>query len=438
MKNKVLFVVGNFWPTKNGGTIRVEKLIKYLPEFEWYGVVFTRKHKKELSFEMIDGVSIYRSNSYNLPNLYVRLRNSFKFPKNKSTRQLVKNFGTNSNSRIADLFFVPDVDIFWAIGSIIKIRNVVKKESIKIIYSSSPVSSVHIAVLIYKKLFNGSISWITEFRDPWTLNPFRNKRFFLLEKLDNFLEGYVIKSSSFIVVTSEAYRDQFLKKYPRTLPNKIKYIPNGFDPEDFSRLKIPTKNIQDKINIVHTGNFYGKRTIKPFLQALNILYVDFKNLADKIVFHQYGVIDPAGASFNELYPNPIIKIHNTIPHKDSLQEIVNADWLLLVPGPGIGTMPGKIYEYLATGNPIIALVKEGPAKDIIKQFEIGYLNDPEDIEGIVNILIDIFAQKSKYKRAAFNPSVLKKFDRRNIAFEISEVLNSNLLNVILLYLIIYK
>ena len=56
MVNKVLFVVSNFFPTTNGGTIRIEKLIKYLPNHSWKGVVFTRKNSKYSSFEEFDGV----------------------------------------------------------------------------------------------------------------------------------------------------------------------------------------------------------------------------------------------------------------------------------------------------------------------------------------------------------------------------------------------
>ena len=43
MKHKVLFIVGDFWPTKGGGVIRVEKLAKYLPNFDCRSVVLTKK-----------------------------------------------------------------------------------------------------------------------------------------------------------------------------------------------------------------------------------------------------------------------------------------------------------------------------------------------------------------------------------------------------------
>lgn len=430
MSKKVLFIVGDFWPTRTGGTIRVEKLIKYLPEFNWKGVVFTKKLPSMSDFDQIDGTAIYRSNAYNVPLLYVKIKRFFE--KKKADTGLTTSTPAavaNANGRLADYFFVPDVDIFWAIGAVRKIARTVKKEQISVIYSSSPFASVHIAALLYRKYMNRSIKWVVEFRDPWTFNPFRNTKPAFFEKLDHQLESIVLKSCDQIVVTSEAYKEEFLRKYPLLPADKFKYIPNGYDSDDFSSLK--PKEISSasaKLKIVHAGNFYGKRSIKPFLESLNALYQQQPNLINELVFTQYGVIDPDGEAYHLANPNPLFELKAAIPHKDSLQEILNADWLLLVPGPGAGTMPGKLYEYLATGNPIIALVEEGPAKELILKLNIGYISSPEEVDELSRILLEIIEGRSPFKRLNNDSPELKRFDRKNIAQEVAQVLDKLNLN----------
>ena len=423
MKKKVLFVVSDFWPTRSGGTIRIEKLIKYLPEFDWEGVVVCRNLKGMAASETINGTRIYRSNSYDLAKIYAKIKNIFK---NKQ-----KTFNSNSNQalkagtrmRLADFFFIPDVDILWAIGSLLTIQKAVKTEKIDIIYSTSPSASTHIATFLYKKLINRSITLIVEFRDPWTFNPFRSKKWFLLEKLDQLCEKWVVFNCDFISVTSKEYMSKFLQKYPKLSQEKIQYIPNGYDPEDFVALK-PKKENTGLLKVIHTGNFYGKRSIKPFLEALYKIYIEFPQFKNRLLFVQYGVTDPEGIEFDLAYPNPMVDLRIPISHRESLQEMIDADWLLLVPGPGNGTMPGKVFEYLATGNPIIALVNEGPAKELIEKLNIGYVNNSEDINGIFNIILKILQGKGKFKRIDNSNSELQKFDRKNIAYQVSEKLNS--------------
>lgn len=420
---KVLFILGDFWPTHSGGTIRIAKLIKYLPEYNWEGVVLSRKLDEMKRFEVINSTLIYRTNAFDLPKYYQKLKKNRKASVKKITVEVGQTI-ESTNNRLADNFFVPDVNIFWAIGAFFRLRKIIKKEKINVLYSSSPLASSHIIVLLYRKFFSKSIKWIVEFRDPWTFNPFISKKPYLLNKLDHLLEKMVIKSCDSIIVTSEEYKEEFLKKYSFLNTNKISYIPNGFDAQDFEGLHKSNNN--EKTTIVHTGNFYGKRSLKPFLEALTIIWEEYPKFRNSLKFVQYGTIDPEGALYNLNFPNSFVEIIDNIPHRESLQQTINADWLLLVPGPGNGTMPGKLYEYLATGNPIIALADEGPAKKIINDLNIGYVTNTDDITKIKNILVEILLAKSNFRAESLINTKIHKFERKNIANQVSKVLNFNL------------
>jgi glycosyltransferase involved in cell wall biosynthesis len=417
MRYKVLFIVGGF--KDGGGTIRVEKLLKYLPLSSFKGVVLTKKINKSSFYEVCEGTSVYRTKELDLGKIFQKIKYIFKTVRISSAHDMsATNFITNQ--RLSDKLLIPDSDIFWAINAIFSVNKIILRESIDIIYSSSPHASSHLVALLYRKLYNSKIPWVVEFRDPWTLNPFRSRKFFVIDKIDHYLEKMVLKNADQIIVTSEVYKTDFLDKYSFLSPQKISYIPNGFDSEDFSGLnKINNNKI---IRIVHAGNFYGKRSLTPFLIALNEIYKKYPMYKGKIIFEQYGNIDPDGEFYNNLNPNPLFMRKETIPHIESLQQMLNADWLLLVPGPGLGTMPGKLYEYLATGNPIIGLIDEGPAKKLIEELNVGYVIPTDDIKSIENTIIDIVEGKSKY--STYDPlnKKITRFDRKSIALQISNLL----------------
>jgi glycosyltransferase involved in cell wall biosynthesis len=417
MRYKVLFIVGGF--KDGGGTIRVEKLLKYLPLSSFKGVVLTKKINKSSFYEVCEGTSVYRTKELDLGKIFQKIKYIFKTVRISSAHDMsATNFITNQ--RLSDKLLIPDSDIFWAINAIFSVNKIILRESIDIIYSSSPHASSHLVALLYRKLYNSKIPWVVEFRDPWTLNPFRSRKFFVIDKIDHYLEKMVLKNADQIIVTSEVYKTDFLDKYSFLSPQKISYIPNGFDSEDFSGLnKINNNKI---IRIVHAGNFYGKRSLTPFLIALNEIYKKYPMYKGKIIFEQYGNIDPDGEFYNNLNPNPLFMRKETIPHIESLQQMLNADWLLLVPGPGLGTMPGKLYEYLATGNPIIGLIDEGPAKKLIEELNVGYVIPTDDIKSIENTIIDIVEGKSKF--STYDPlnKKITRFDRKSIALQISNLL----------------
>ncbi|MES2276347.1 MAG: glycosyltransferase [Bacteroidota bacterium] len=419
---QVLFIVDNFWPTATGGTIRIAKLLKYFKKSEIQPTVLTRKIANMVKYEKHENVSIFRTKAFDVGEYFQKLKKIFK-PARQTNNTTGNKDGSviQNNERLANYVFAPDVDIFWALGSVFQLFKIIKKQKIDILYSSSPCSSVHIAPLIYKLLKGNSKKWVVEFRDPWTFNPFRHPKPFLLEIIDHKLEKLVITKCDKIIVTSDEYKQQFLNKYPSIATDKINFVPNGYDPEDFAGLETRSGYNNNKIKIVHTGNFYGKRSLKPFLQALFSMYKKFPGVADKLEFVQYGVLDPEAIAFNDINFNPIFKCNETIPHKQSLQQTIWANWLLLIPGPGSGTMPGKLYEYMATGNPIIALVDEGPAKKLIEELGLGYTISTTDIEAIETIIMEIVNKIAKFKNLP-DKDAINSFDRKSIANSISQIL----------------
>jgi hypothetical protein len=424
VKKKVLFVVSDYLPNRSGGTLRVEKNLKYISA-KIDSFVFTQELNRVGKYEMIDGVEVFRTNAYDLGTYYVKLKY---FVQRKlissSTNNLTKYKSPVRKGRLADKYFVPDIDMIWAFLCFWKLSRIIRLRDIDVVYSSAPAASNHLITLFAKFLVPSKVKWIAEFRDPWITNPFRNRKAFPFENIDHFMEGWVLNKCDKIIVTSEKYKTDFLSRYASLESNKICFIPNGYDSADFEFLK----NIQKIENPIYTilsiGNYYEKRSLLPFLLSWKLAMNKISETKREIQFIHYGNIDVMAAEFLNANKLKNVTINKAIPHSQCIYEIYQADCLLLVPGPGDGTMPGKTFEYLATGNPILALVDEGPAKALINELKAGVtisVNDKEKIEIVLIALLKGENIKINKNKIAEH---IKRYDRKSLAISILNEINS--------------
>lgn len=104
-----------------------------------------------------------------------------------------------------------------------------------------------------------------------------------------------------------------------------------------------------------------------------------------------------------------------VSHQRCIEYMTGSDVLLLTIGvyPGAeGTYTGKIFEYLAMKKPILALVPEGVAADLIRSSRAGIVVEPENVDAIKQAVYNMYL-KYKQKELKINPdlSIIERFDR---------------------------
>ena len=141
----------------------------------------------------------------------------------------------------------------------------------------------------------------------------------------------------------------------------VHVVPNGCDFDDFDGLAVHAGRAHRR---AHAGSFFGQRSPRPFLEAVAALDDPTRSCARFL-----GDLRPADRDWAlDLGLGDRLEIDGFRPHRETLAAMKAADvLLLLVPragGRGLSVLSGKVYEYLASERPVLALVPpEGAAAD---------------------------------------------------------------------------
>ena len=385
---KKVLIITYYWPPGSGpGVQRFLKFSKYLREFAWEPVILTVDNgsypsiDQSLEEDIPKGLYVYRSQSFE-PFIWYNLLKG-KTSKNASVGAIGlqrRSFFQRLALYIRANFFIPDARVGWNRFAIKKARTIFKEHDIDAIISTGPPHSSHLIADALKKKYKKP--WIADLRDPWT-TVFYNAYFPRTEsikKKDKQLEDLVLKNADSVSVVSQGMHDEFSDR-----ANDISLIYNGFDDADFKGLK-KVKN--DKFTIAYVGNF------KPNQNAV-LVWECLKELGDKnaqfksdLNISLTGNID--SSVVNLLQENGLkeqLSIEGFAAHHTAVQRMLDASLLLFVIPVSERNhliITGKLFEYLATGNPILAIgPTNGNASALLKDAQRDEMLDYNDKDNIL-------------------------------------------------------
>lgn len=273
------------------------------------------------------------------------------------------------------------------------------KESLKMfektkydeIYTSSIPGITHICGYKIKKKYP-NIKWRASFSDPIKNSPYKkdpdlkNRSIFYRVAfhvgsfiyMNNRYEEVAIKNADELIFICEEQRDFTLKQYPdgNKYLSKCKIEPLTYIPEwkMYKDLMNAPKVGNTPKQAVHLGRLYGLRKIDNFLLALKELKEEDKDLAKKIVFHQYSEIQPYDIKkIKEYNLEDVFIVHPKVSYEESINIMKNADILVLfdtiMENEEIQPyLPSKITEYLLLNKPILGVCGDNsPSYRILKE-----------------------------------------------------------------------
>jgi glycosyltransferase involved in cell wall biosynthesis len=271
---------------------------------------------------------------------------------------------------------MPDASVTWNLTAIPAAIRIARREQIDVVITTSPPGSIHFVGAAVQKATGAR--WLADLRDPIVANQHRRADTTATrarQAANQQLARLVSRRADAVSCVSEAIADEVRGLDPRGV---VRTIANGCDFDDFAGLEYRPA---PRFRITHTGSFFGKRDPRPFLQALHDSGLD-------AVARFVGDFRSSDSEWAEsLRLGDRLQLVEYAPRAESLRLQRDSEvLLLLVPdadGRGRGVLSGKVFEYLAAGRPILAVVPpDGAAAELIRETHAGMVVAPDDVGGI--------------------------------------------------------
>jgi glycosyltransferase involved in cell wall biosynthesis len=416
---KVL-IITYYWPPSGGaGVQRWLKFSKYLPEFGWQPVILTVDPEyaaypvTDLSLvtELPESVKVYKTPSINYFSFYNK--NKSNIPSAGFANNLDNTLRGKFLRFVRGNFFLPDPRRGWNRYAFNKACELIEHEDIKNIITTSPPHSTQLIGLKLKKKFP-SVKWTADLRDPWT-DIYYYKQFYptiLSKALDLNFEKNVLKKADTITTVGPSLKALFSSKL-KGLENKIEVITNGYDESDFKDI---SRKTPARFTITYVGTLSDIYPVEGLIAAVNNL--------DLLLRFVGNISEKTRIMLEENIPAESLEFLPYVTHDESVKFMMNSSLLLLIiplHQSNKSIITGKLFEYLATGLPILCLGPvNGDASEIIKKCSAGQTFIYFDSEKISGFLLDTM----KHPFVSDEPSV-KSFSRLNLVRQIAEILDHN-------------
>lgn len=424
---KRVLIITYYWPPSGGaGVQRWLKFAKYLPEFGWQPVVYTPENPEypavdeSLLKDVPAGIEVIKQPIWEPYGWYRQFlgqkdkKIGAGFVSEKKEPGLLHKISV----WIRGNFFIPDARMFWIKPSVAFLKEYLKDNPVDVVVSTGPPHSMHLIALALKRELD--IKWVADFRDPWTNIDFYHELMLtkLADRKHHSLEREVLTTADKVVTIGYTMTEEM-----KALGAKdVDTITNGFDEEDF-----PSGNVElgEDFTISHIGTFSPSRNHPAFWKALAELKSENATFAQKFKFRTVGVVDhQVKASIEEYGLTANWEAISYVPHDEVLRYQRSSHVLLVsinnTPNAA-GILPGKFFEYLASGRPILAI---GPKKsDIGKVLELtgaGMIVEPEDVDGMKQAILRL----SDESATTGGQADINRFSRRRTTAALSELLQA--------------
>jgi len=415
----ILIVTHSFPPLNKIGSLRVFSFAKYLSQMgNRVTVLTTKKYSFDGDLDLLlneEGVDLIEI-PY-LPSFFSVAKNKNKAGAFSSglVSQAKRVLRVIRQNLIGNLWDIRDG---WVKKSLSTAVKVVEERKIDIVISSYGPPAPHALASKLKKKYP-SLFWVADYRDLWSQNNVEVPRF-PFSLIQSLKEQRIISGANLITTVSEQLSSSLMSKFKK--PTLV--IENGFLPED----EVGTvPGAGKKITLTYTGQIYKKnRDPSPLFQAMAELFKEkvLSPIDIQVNFFGYNVHELSD-QVRSAELGKSISLNPQIDRETALKAQRESTALLFLEAgspEARGVVTGKLFEYLVSGKPILALgiTDESAAAKIILKTKTGEIcgNDVEKIKAFIQKLVN-----GQYK---YSPDLdeIRQYRRDKLVAKLANKLNS--------------
>ena len=318
---------------------------------------------------------------------------------------------------------IPDRWIGWWPWAVAAGRRIVRNDPVDVIYSTSPHATAHLIALSLVR--RARVPWVADFRDPWYEDPPEPGTTGIGQFAARRLERRVVARADRIVASTTRLRDMLASRYSWRPREAFLAIPNGYDEGDFAHIAAPAEEPGKEMLIVHAGSINENfRDPRPVFEAVRQAVAEGGMERSRIRIRFLGAgpfgesavmqeaVRQAGLAAN-------VEFRPRLSYQDSLLEQSRASVLLLLQASPdtINLVPAKLFEYLRTTRPVLALVPEGATAEVLRDTGGGWVVEPGDLHVLNNTLVTAYRawMSGRLGSLAADPRRLEAFSRERLA-----------------------
>lgn len=423
---KKVLVLTYYWPPAGGaGVQRWLKFVKYMRGFGWEPVVYTAENGEmpvidnSLQKDVPPGTTVLRTPIWEPYTIYKRFIGRKKEDKiNASFLSENKKAGFTEKISvwIRGNFFIPDARKFWIGPSTDYLLEYIRKHDIGYVISSGPPHSMHLIASGLKKK-QPALKWIADFRDPWTNIDFYEKLMLSkwADKKHHSQELGVLQQADVVLSIGQAMNDEFALMYKNaggSNADKFKVITNGFDSDDV----VNTPVAKDaKFSMAHIGTLVKDRNPDVLWKVLGQLVKENEAFKNRLEIKLVGKIDihvKERIGFFGL--GAFVKKIDYLPHSEVIVEQQRSQVLLLLVNNtknAKGILTGKVFEYMASRSPILAIGPvDGDLAEIIDKTGTGLISGFDDEVKLKENILSFFNEHAMIR----NEAEVDKYSRKEL------------------------
>jgi glycosyltransferase involved in cell wall biosynthesis len=430
---RVLIVTYTFPPVGGAGVQRVTKFTKYLPRYGWKPTVLTVSNPSvpvlddSLAEDVSEDIQVIRAKSWE-PGYKIKSKLVANNERAQSPLAACKNWAKAAVASAAKRMLQPDPQILWYPGAVAAGKRALKSGRYDAIFVTAPPFS---ALLIGKALSRYSaLPLVVDYRDEWTISNdyLENKNLGGVSRaLQTRMENLVLRATSAIVATTQASAQALKRRCQQARGTaKAECIYNGYDAADFSQI-VTTSRDPAHFQLVYTGTLWNLTSVSPLVEAISKLGVEHPELANRLEVVLVG--RKVGGQINQVrrLQDTGCKVveHDYVHHNEALQMLCSAHacCLLLSDVPGAErVVPAKLFEYVASKRPILAIIPAGEAWDLLSGMPHANRFLPSDISGIADWLKKSILAKSSENGVDYVPG--DGFDRDSQTRQLANILDA--------------
>lgn len=430
MSQQRVLIVTYYWPPAGGpGVQRWLKFAKYLPKNGIIPIVYCPENPNypikdpTLINDIPGSVEVIKS----------KISEPYRFSKMLSSKK-TSSISSGMIPKLEDqsfierllLFirgnlFIPDARKSWVKPSVKYLSEIIISRNLKCVVTTGPPHSLHLIGLKLKKELH--INWVADFRDPWTTIGY-HKSLKLLNsssRKHEELEKRVLTEADALIVTSGHTKKEFLSKTNKP----VTVITNGFDGSDIIK-----PSLDERFSLSHIGSLLADRNPQVLWDTLAELVIENSEFAEQFQLNLVGVVSKEVIEeIKRAGLGPYTKQVGYVSHEMALEFQTSSQLLLLIEIDSVDTkaiIPGKIFEYLQSGRPILGIGPENSGiEEIIRETNTGKYFNYNEKSNLKNYLLDAFYKFTNGKLEC-NPTNIEKYSRRQLTEKLAQLLQKYL------------